>query len=78
MRCGRLRRLRPGSWLAALLAPIGYVLQDVVADAMTVEAVPRFDDDGHPLGASERKPMHRPCRRWGGSRSSAAAWPCPS
>jgi hypothetical protein len=44
--------------LAALLAPIGYVLQDVVADAMTVEAVPRFDDDGHPLGASERKPMH--------------------
>ena len=48
------------SWfvLAALLAPIGYVLQDVVADAMTVEAVPRFDDDGHPIGAAERKPMH--------------------
>jgi len=48
------------SWfvLAALLAPIGYVLQDVVADAMTVEAVPRFDDDGRPIGAAERKPMH--------------------
>jgi len=44
--------------LAALLAPIGYVLQDVVADAMTVEAVPRFDDNGHPIGAAERKPMH--------------------
>ena len=30
------------SWfvLAAMLSPIGYVLQDVVADAMTVEAVP--------------------------------------
>ena len=28
--------------LAALLAPVGYVLQDVVADAMTVEAVPMF------------------------------------
>jgi len=44
--------------LAALLAPIGYVLQDVVADAMTVEAVPRFGSDGQPIGAAERKPMH--------------------
>jgi hypothetical protein len=44
--------------LAALLAPIGYVLQDVVADAMTVEAVPRFDDDGKAIGATERKAMH--------------------
>src|SRR4029453_7387779 len=34
----------------ALLAPIGYVVQDVVADAMTVEAVPRFDADGRPVG----------------------------
>jgi len=44
--------------LAALLAPIGYVVQDVVADAMTVEAVPRFDGDGQPIGAAERKAMH--------------------
>ncbi|HZF23977.1 MAG TPA: hypothetical protein VE030_11000 [Burkholderiales bacterium] len=44
--------------LAALLAPIGYVLQDVVADAMTVEAVPRFGSDGQRIGAAERKPMH--------------------
>ena len=29
--------------------PIGYVLQDVVADAMTVEAVPRVDEHGQPL-----------------------------
>lgn len=32
--------------ISALLAPIGYVLQDVVADAMTVEAVPRVDENG--------------------------------
>jgi hypothetical protein len=44
--------------LAALLAPIGYVVQDVVADAMTVEAVPRLDSDGRPIDAAERKAMH--------------------
>ncbi len=44
--------------LATLLAPIGYVVQDVVADAMTVEAVPRSDDAGQPVGAAERKAMH--------------------
>jgi BT1 family len=43
---------------AALLAPIGYVLQDVVADAMTVEAVPRVDADGQKLDPSKRKQMH--------------------
>jgi BT1 family len=42
----------------ALLAPIGYVVQDVVADAMTVEAVPRFDADGQPIGMAERKSMN--------------------
>jgi hypothetical protein len=44
--------------LAALLAPVGYVLQDVVADAMTVEAVPRVDEDGRPVPEDERKLMH--------------------
>jgi hypothetical protein len=44
--------------LSVLLAPIGYVLQDVVADAMTVEAVPDFSDDGSPLADSEIKEMH--------------------
>ena len=36
------------SWfvLSALLAPFGYVIQDVVADAMTVEAVPTVDEAG--------------------------------
>jgi hypothetical protein len=44
--------------LAALLAPIGYVLQDVVADAMTVEAVPRVDEAGQPIGEDTRRLMH--------------------
>jgi hypothetical protein len=44
--------------LATLLAPIGYVVQDVVADAMTVEAVPRVDADGRPIGMVERKSMN--------------------
>ncbi|HSM41291.1 MAG TPA: hypothetical protein VK862_11120, partial [Afifellaceae bacterium] len=34
--------------LAVLLAPSGYVIQDVVADAMTVEAVPAVDAEGAP------------------------------
>src|SRR5512139_588879 len=32
--------------LSTLLAPVGYVIQDAVADAMTVEAVPRVDEKG--------------------------------
>lgn len=44
--------------LSALLAPIGYVLQDVVADAMTVEAVPRVDENGQKLDLEKRKLMH--------------------
>ncbi|MGR9073252.1 MAG: hypothetical protein ACU833_09335, partial [Gammaproteobacteria bacterium] len=35
--------------LASMLAPIGYVIQDTVADAMTVEAVPRIDHKGKPI-----------------------------
>ena len=48
------------SWfvLAAMLSPIGYVLQDVVADAMTVEAVPTMDGAGNPLDPKEIKSMH--------------------
>lgn len=44
--------------LSVLLAPIGYVIQDVVADAMTVEAVPRVDDQGRPFDDQTRKLMH--------------------
>lgn len=48
------------SWfvLAAMLAPVGYVLQDVVADAMTVEAVPLVDDSGQPFDPQSLKMMH--------------------
>jgi hypothetical protein len=44
--------------LSTLLAPLGYVIQDVVADAMTVEAVPRVDAEGRSLGAEQRRLMH--------------------
>ena len=44
--------------LSALLAPVGYVVQDVVADAMTVEAVPPFDEQGRPYPEAEIKAMH--------------------
>ncbi len=43
---------------SALLAPIGYVLQDVVADAMTVEAVPLHDAEGNPIPDGEVRAMH--------------------
>ncbi len=43
---------------SALLAPTGYVLQDVVADAMTVEAVPTVDDTGNPYSDEQVKVMH--------------------
>ena len=39
--------------LASLLAPIGYVMQDIVADAMTVEAVARFDEQGKPIAQEQ-------------------------
>ena len=49
-----------GNWyvLAALLAPVGYMIQDAVADAMTVEAVPRVDESGKPYDEATRKRMH--------------------
>ena len=44
--------------IAALLAPCGYVVQDAVADAMSVEAVPRFDDAGKALDVDTSKALH--------------------
>ncbi|MEM9782034.1 MAG: hypothetical protein AAF899_06130 [Pseudomonadota bacterium] len=44
--------------ISVLLAPTGYVVQDVVADAMTVEAVPHVDAHGHPLSDAESKAQH--------------------
>ncbi len=44
--------------MSVLLAPTGYVLQDVVADAMTVEAVPQVDEAGRPIESGRRRLMH--------------------
>lgn len=44
--------------VSALLAPIGYVLQDAVADAMTVEAVPHIDEQGQAIEPERLKLMH--------------------
>jgi len=44
--------------LSVLLSPVGYVIQDAVADAMTVEAVPRVDAEGREIDAERRKLMH--------------------
>ncbi len=41
-----------------LLAPCGLVIQDAVADAMSIEAVPRFDARGTPLPDDTQKAMH--------------------
>lgn len=48
------------SWyvLGALLAPCGYVLQDAVADAMSVEAVPLHDEEGKPISPEYSKTLH--------------------
>jgi BT1 family len=44
--------------VATLLLPMGFVLQDVVADAMTVEAVPTRDAFGQPLSTMALHAMH--------------------
>ena len=44
--------------LSTLLAPVGYVVQDTVADAMTVEAVPHVDAKGAPIDPATRKLMN--------------------
>ncbi|MFK8068569.1 MAG: hypothetical protein AB8D52_10000 [Gammaproteobacteria bacterium] len=49
-----------GTWfvLSSLLAPIGFVIQDTVADAMTVDAVPHFDQEGNKFDQNKIKLMH--------------------
>jgi BT1 family len=44
--------------VSTLLGPIGYVVQDAVADAMTVDAVPRVDKRGQPFDQATFKLMH--------------------
>jgi hypothetical protein len=52
--------MSPEAWfvLSVLLAPLGYVIQDVVADAMTVEAVPLVNDEGISYDPPTVKLMH--------------------
>ena len=52
--------LKVETWfiVSALLAPVGYVVQDVVADAMTVEAVPSTDNQGAKYSTPQIKIMH--------------------
>jgi len=44
--------------LASLLSPTGYVLQDAVADALSVEAVPKVDESGRPLEETTIRALH--------------------
>ena len=44
--------------ISVILAPVGYVDQDVVADAMTVEAVPLSDEQGIDYSKDQVKIMH--------------------
>ena len=68
------------SWYvtAALLAPCGFVLQDVVADAMSVEAIPHVKPDGSAHSDAENRAMHTTMQTLGritliGGFSTAAA-----
>lgn len=44
--------------IASLVSPVGFVMQDVVADAMTVEAVQPYDNEGQPILEPSLKRMH--------------------
>jgi hypothetical protein len=53
-----MRAIMPAeAWfvVSVLLAPVGYMLQDVVADAMTVEAVPRVEANGQSVSDEDRR-----------------------
>lgn len=51
--------------VSALLAPCGYVVQDAVADAMSVEAIPRVDAAGAPISDEESKALHTTMQTFG-------------
>lgn len=58
---GQMAAIMPiSSWyvVALLLAPSGYAVQDVVADAMTVEAVPQTDENGRPYSQEQARALH--------------------
>lgn len=51
--------------VSSLLAPTGYVVQDTVADAMSVEAVPLIGTDGQPLSEEKTKALHTTMQTFG-------------
>ncbi len=55
---GEIMPLEAWFVVSALLAPSGYVIQDSVADAMSVEAVPRVAPDGTPIDPAQSKALH--------------------
>ena len=60
-RPGEMRAVFPlATWyvIALLLAPSGYAIQDIVADAMTVEAVPRANASGQAFSEEQSRAMH--------------------
>ncbi|MEP2715431.1 hypothetical protein [Pseudophaeobacter sp.] len=75
-----LRIMPANAWYvtSALLAPCGFVLQDIVADAMSVEAIPHQRPDGSSFSADESRVMHTTMQTLGritliGGFSAAAA-----
>lgn len=56
-----------GSWyvISIVLAAFGLVLQDSVADAMSVEAVPRYDEAGKLLHENLAKTLHTTMQTFG-------------
>ena len=55
-----IRVLNAETWfiISTLLAPIGFVLQDVVADALTVEAIPKTDEKGKEIDFKTLKSLN--------------------
>ena len=51
--------------ISVILSPVGYVIQDVVADAMTVEAVPTINKNNTKFSISEIKAMHTTMQTFG-------------
>jgi hypothetical protein len=48
--------------ISVILAPVGYVVQDVVADAMTVEAVPLSDESGNDYSKIKSRSCIQRCK----------------
>ncbi|THH37453.1 hypothetical protein E4Z66_07065 [Aliishimia ponticola] len=60
-RPGEMREIAPlATWyvIALMLSPSGFAIQDVVADAMTVEAVPHTDANGQELSTEQSRALH--------------------